>query len=67
MYYIGCRAFYNCKNLESITIPKSVTAIGYDAFYNCDMEKLNFIIEDESSKDVLTEAKIVTDNITIVK
>ncbi len=28
-------AFYNCKNLQSITIPDSVKSIGRSAFYNC--------------------------------
>jgi len=28
-------AFKNCKNLESITIPKSVTSVGQNAFYGC--------------------------------
>lgn len=28
-------AFYECKNLISITIPNSVTSIGHSAFYGC--------------------------------
>ncbi len=32
---IGSSAFYGCKNLISLTIPKSVTSIGENAFYNC--------------------------------
>ena len=32
---IGDYAFYNCINLESVTIPNSVTSIGDYAFLNC--------------------------------
>ena len=29
------KAFSNCKNLTSVTIPDGVTSIGEDAFRNC--------------------------------
>ena len=32
---IGYEAFYACYNLESVTIPNSVTSIGSVAFYRC--------------------------------
>ncbi|MBR2742139.1 MAG: leucine-rich repeat protein [Clostridia bacterium] len=32
---IGSRAFYDCRNLESVTIPGSVESIGDYAFYGC--------------------------------
>ena len=28
-------AFENCSSLTSVTIPNSVTSIGYKAFYGC--------------------------------
>ncbi|MEG1923836.1 MAG: leucine-rich repeat domain-containing protein, partial [Clostridia bacterium] len=32
---IGNRAFYNCSNLSSVTLPSSVTSIGDSTFYGC--------------------------------
>ena len=32
---IGSNAFYDCRNLTSITIPVGVTSIGNYAFHNC--------------------------------
>lgn len=32
---MGGDAFYGCTSLASITIPDSVTSIGYGAFYDC--------------------------------
>lgn len=33
--FIGTKAFYGCKKLQSITIGKNVTGIASKAFYNC--------------------------------
>ena len=33
---LGDKAFYMCRNLETITLPKNVTTIGDYAFYYCD-------------------------------
>lgn len=33
---IGDKAFYNCDNLTSVTIPDGVTTLGNYAFYDCD-------------------------------
>ena len=32
---LGDKAFYNCKNLSSITMSKKLTSIGKAAFYKC--------------------------------
>lgn len=32
---IGASAFYNCTNMQSVTIPAGVNTIGETAFYNC--------------------------------
>ena len=32
---IGTSAFENCSNLQSVTLPNSITAINKDAFYHC--------------------------------
>ncbi|MBR5847550.1 MAG: leucine-rich repeat domain-containing protein [Bacteroidaceae bacterium] len=37
---IGNYAFYNCRNLASITIPESVTSIGYYAFFGCGLASI---------------------------
>ncbi|MDE6505616.1 MAG: leucine-rich repeat domain-containing protein [Clostridia bacterium] len=40
---IGNRAFNDCSELTSITIPDSVTSIGDDAFYRCNsLERINY-------------------------
>ena len=33
---IGCAAFYCCRKLKKVVIPKSVEWIDYDAFWECD-------------------------------
>lgn len=65
MYYIGYKSFYGCSRLESINIPKSVTCIGDDAFTNCNMDNLTFIIEDESSKDIILRSVAVSNKIIL--
>ena len=40
---IGERAFENCSNITSVTIPSTVTSIGASAFYNCKEMKVNSI------------------------
>jgi hypothetical protein len=32
---IGALTFYNCRSLQAIEIPDTVSLIGYSAFYNC--------------------------------
>ena len=36
---IGNFAFYLCTGLTSVTIPDSVTSIGYDAFAGCPLPR----------------------------
>ena len=38
---IGKEAFRDCKGLEAVTIPPSVTNIGDLAFYSCDIKSVN--------------------------
>ena len=46
---IGENAFYNCKALTSITIPKSVTSIGNTAFGSCSA-LTSIVVEKNNSK-----------------
>lgn len=32
---IGSCAFWNCYNLEDVSLPEGITSIGNQAFYNC--------------------------------
>ena len=44
MTSIGNWAFYNCSQLQSITIPSSVTSIGSYAFYMCNqLQSITFL------------------------
>ena len=45
---IGARAFWNCRSLTSITIPKGVTSIGNSAFGSC--TNLTAIVVTEGNK-----------------
>lgn len=39
---IGCRAFCNCKNLQSVTIPDSVAEFGEDIFEGSDKVQITY-------------------------
>ena len=51
---IGTRAFHSCENMESITIPNSITSIGSIAFYSC--SSLNFITIPNSVTSIAEQA-----------
>jgi len=41
--FIGAQAFYNCKNLKSVTLPSTIAQIEIEAFAGCEkLEKINF-------------------------
>lgn len=40
---IGKNAFANCKSIETIILPKSITELEYGAFYNCEKLKQVYI------------------------
>lgn len=57
---IGEYAFYYCKNLENIVIPKKISKIGNYAFEFCDnLNSITFLTEAPPS---LLEADVATDN-----
>ena len=72
---IGCDAFYLCKGVTSITIPKSIIEIGNSAFYGCNnlsnivlsiMEPLS-IWDGTFSENTLMNATLYVPNGTIDK
>jgi len=63
---IGKFAFYGCKNLTSITIPKSVTKIGWWAFDNIECEKLRSINVDNDNPVYSSEKGILFDKVKTV-
>lgn len=65
MYYINAEAFSGCSSLESITIPDTVAGIGSGAFEGCNMDNLTFILNNESTRNVLSVSGIVTDKVVV--
>jgi len=51
---IGTEAFKNCSNLQSVTLPNSITAIYTDAFYYC--TKLGSVNLPEGLTEIYTDA-----------
>lgn len=58
--------FRGCSSLKQITIPNSVTSIGYEAFYRCSLEEItipNSVISiDEKAFSLSGLEKIVIPN-----
>ena len=51
---IGERAFYYCKKLTNVTIPKHVTSIGKEAFRMCDnLKTIAFLSDTPIEKDMI--------------
>lgn len=59
------RAFDNCHNLESITIPNTITKIGDYAFYDTSLKKVSF--EDDNAATIGFYAFWGCENLTDVK
>ena len=43
-------AFYNCSSLTSVTIPDSITSIGYEAFSHCSRSLISISVGIENTK-----------------
>ena len=51
---IDSKAFYECSALLSITLPASLTSIGYYAFYNCNLGQVTIVDDRPDNPSQLT-------------
>ena len=63
---IGSHAFYYCKNITSITLPKSITSIGKNAFNLCEkLTDISGLVNVESIGDNAFQSCYVLEKITL--
>ncbi|MCM1224888.1 MAG: leucine-rich repeat domain-containing protein, partial [Lachnospiraceae bacterium] len=55
---IQTRAFLNCRQLTELTIPKNITKIGENVFYNCSLTEISISEDCELMGDLGSEITV---------